>query len=32
MNKNCMTNLMISKDNDNKGNYNPAKRKINWSF
>lgn len=29
MNKNCTTNLMISKDNNNKGNDNPARRKIN---
>lgn len=28
MNKNCTTNLMISKDNNNKGNDNPARRKI----
>lgn len=30
--QNCTTNLMISNDNDNKGNDNPARRKINWSF
>lgn len=29
MKKNCTTNLMISKDNNNKGNDNPARRKIN---
>lgn len=32
MNKNCITNVMISKGNDNKGNDNPASRKMNWSF
>lgn len=31
MNKNYITNVMISKGN-NKGNNNPARRKTNWSF